>query len=237
MRQCRPPRSAAGHNYSGVDTVCSLRLGLAPIIARAPGMRLLFSVNAAAVGIGVDLAQHFGAAQRLHLTEDPVAPLQDITRRRRRRSMLGIRQHRREDRGVASRQARGRPVKKALGRRLGAIGSITELGDVQIDLEDAPLRPEPFDQQREVRLETLAEIAPAGPKIQILRHLLADGARAAHAMAVLVELIGLLDGLDVESPVVGEFLILRGDHGERQIGRDAREIRPTCAGTRSCGRG
>src|SRR5271156_909357 len=117
-------------------------------------------------------------------------------------------------------------MEEALRGRLGTIRAVAELRDIQIDLEDAPLRPEAFDEQREVRLEALAEIAAAGPKIQILRHLLADGACPPDGMAVLVELIGLLDGLDVEPPVLREFLILRGDHGERQIGGDPREVHP-----------
>src|SRR5580704_12717068 len=130
--------------------------------------------------------------------------------------MLRIRQHGGEGRGVAARQARRREMEEAFRGRLGAIRTVAELRDIQIDLEDAPLRPEALDEQREVGLETLAEKAAAGPQIQILRHLLADGAGTAHAVAMLIELISLLDGLDVEPPVLREFLILRGDHGERQ---------------------
>ena len=49
--------------------------------------------------------------------------------------------------------------------------------------------------------------------------------------------IGLLDGLDVESPVLRKFLILGGDHGERQIGRYARRDPPSVPRTRRRGRG
>ncbi len=137
------------------------------------------------------------------------------------------------------RSATGAPpgVEEAFGGRLGAVGAVAELRDIQIDLEDAPLRPEALDEQREVSLEALAEIAAAGPQIQILRHLLADGAGAAHAVAVLIELIGLLDGLDVEPPVLRE--ISDPPRRPRRAADWARCARgpPTCGETRSSGRG
>ena len=72
-----------------------------------------------------------------------------------------------------------------------------------------------LDQDGEVGLEPLAKIAASGPEKQILGDLLADGAGAAHLVAVLIERVGLFDGLDIEAPVLGKLLIFRGDHGQR----------------------
>jgi hypothetical protein len=83
-----------------------------------------------------------------------------------------------------------------------------------------------LDQHREIGLEPLAKIAASRPQEQVLGDLLADGAGAAHRVTMLIERVGLLDGLDVEAPVFGEFLIFRGHHGQRQIGRDAVQIHP-----------
>jgi hypothetical protein len=55
--------------------------------------------------------------------------------------MLRIRQHRGEHGGVGAREPGGGLVEEPLRGGLGAIGPNAELGDVQIDLEDAPLRP------------------------------------------------------------------------------------------------
>ena len=57
------------------------------------------------------------------------------------------------------------------------------LGDVEIDLEDPPLRPQQLDRRREIGLDPLADQAASGPQEQVLRHLLRDGRSAAHARA------------------------------------------------------
>jgi len=50
-----------------------------------------------------------------------------------------------------------------------------------------------------------------------------------HAVAVLIELVRLLDGFHVEAPMLGEFLIFRRHDRERQIGRNLTQIHPTMA--------
>jgi len=106
-------------------------------------------------------------------------------------------------------------VEKALRGDLGAVGAVAEFGDVQVDLQDAPLRQARLDQHRKIRLQPLAKIAAARPQEHILGNLLADRARAVDAVTVLVHLVGLFDGLDVKSPVLGKFLIFRCDDRQR----------------------
>jgi len=113
-------------------------------------------------------------------------------------------------------------VEEPLRRGFGPIDAGAELGDVQIDLQYPPFRPNALDQHREIRLERLAKITASGPKEQVLGNLLADGAGAAHLMTVLIQCVSLFDRLHVEAGVFGKFLILRSDHRERQIRRDLR---------------
>jgi len=120
-------------------------------------------------------------------------------------------------------------VEESLCGGFGAIRAVAELGDVQIDFQYSPLRPQGLDQQREIGLEPLAKIAASGPQKEILGDLLADGAGAAHRVAVLVERVGLFDGRNIEAPVLGELLIFRRHDGERQIGRDSIQVDPTVA--------
>jgi len=46
---------------------------------------------------------------------------------------------------------------------------------------------------------------------------------------MLIEGVGLFDGRDIESPMLGKFLIFRRHDGERQIGRDPIQIDPVVA--------
>src|SRR5277367_5959813 len=100
-------------------------------------------------------------------------------------------------------------MKVALCCRLGTVNAGAELGDVQIHFQNPPLGPGSLDEQREVRLESLAKITAPRPEEKVLGDLLADGAGAAHAMTMLIQLVGFLDGFHVETPVLGKLLILR----------------------------
>jgi len=46
---------------------------------------------------------------------------------------------------------------------------------------------------------------------------------------MLIEFIGFLDGLHVEAPMLGEFLIFRSHDCEGEIGRDLIQIHPMMA--------
>src|SRR5690606_20887089 len=100
---------------------------------------------------------------------------------------------------------------------LRAVYAITEFGHVDVDLEDAGLRPHQFDQGRIPGLKPLAHPAAATPEEQVLRRLLADRACAPHLPAAFVVPAGLAYGLDVEAVVPGEFLVFGGDHGQGEM--------------------
>jgi len=144
--------------------------------------------------------------------------------------MLGIGQNGGEQCRVAARQARGGAVEEALRGRFGAIGTPAKFRTVQVHLENAPLWPTGLDQQGEVGFQALAEIAASRPKKQIFGDLLTDGAGAADLVAVPVELIRLLDGLDVESPVFRKLLILRCYDRQSQIRRNLFQVDPVMYG-------
>src|SRR3546814_8646507 len=68
--------------------------------------------------------------------------------------------------------------------------------------------------------------AVAAPQEQVLGHLLADRAGPAHPAAAGVAGARFLDGLEVETAVAGEVLVLGRDHRQRQAGRDLVHVAP-----------
>src|SRR5271167_1256930 len=120
-------------------------------------------------------------------------------------------------------------MEEALRGGLCPVGTVAEFRRIQVDLQNPPLWPAGFDQKREIRLQSFAKIAAAGPQKKVLGDLLTDGAGAVHSMAVLIEFVGLFDGLHVETPVLGKLLILRGNDSQRQVRRNPVQIRPAMA--------
>src|SRR3546814_4306600 len=92
------------------------------------------------------------------------------------------RQYRCQMRGFGRRQLCRRMMEVGLRRRLDTVDAGTDFGDVEIDLENALLRPQCFDQDRVVGFDAFAKITAARPQEQILRGLLADGRCAARAL-------------------------------------------------------
>src|SRR3546814_3639643 len=92
------------------------------------------------------------------------------------------------------------------------------------------LRPQRLDQHRVPGLDALAHparrAAVAAPQEQVLGDLLADRAGPAHPAAAGVAGARLLDGLEVETAVAGEVLVLGRDHRQRQAGRDLVHVAP-----------
>ena len=66
---------------------------------------------------------------------------------------------------------------------LGTINAVTHLDRVEIDLHDAFLRPEEFDEEREIRLKTFPDPRRLRPEEHILCRLLRDGTSPALAPA------------------------------------------------------
>ena len=189
--------------------------------------------------IGVDFIQHFRAAQRLHLTQVSIRAAAERTGRCRRRVALRIRQYGGEDGGIAAREPRCGLVEESLRGGFGAVGAVAELGDVEIDLQDAPLRPAGSrSSTREIGLEPLAKIAAAGPEEEVLGDLLADGAGAAHLVAVLIRAHRPFRWPRRRSPSAREI----SDPPRRRRraagwARCAIQIDPACGGIRSSNRG
>ncbi len=106
--------------------------------------------------VGVDFIQHFRAAR---------APASDLGSSRAAaersadgadgRKALRVRQHGGEHRGIAAGQAGRGLMKESLRGGFCAVDAVAELGDIQIHLQDAPLRPAGLDQHREIGLEPL----------------------------------------------------------------------------------
>lgn len=76
-------------------------------------------------------------------------------------------------------------VEIVLGGRFGTIDTRTHLDDVQVNLHDAFLAPECFNQEGVVGLQPLAYPGTARPAEDILGSLLRDGTAATFAGAVL----------------------------------------------------
>ena len=99
-------------------------------------------------------------------------------------------------------------------RGLDAEDALAHLGDVEIDLHDPALAPQPLDQQGEARLEALPQPGAPGPEEDVLRHLLADRAAAAQPAVVRQR---RADAVEVEAPVPAEVRVLGRGRRQRQV--------------------
>src|SRR5262245_17860455 len=120
------------------------------------------------------LFEVFLAAKATHLAHDPVATGNDVGRGTIRSQPNGIRQHSRQRCGLGTRKARSWLAKELAPSRLDAEHAAPELRDVEIDLEDAFLRPRQLDEYREIRLDAFADVTAAIPQEQVLGDLLQD---------------------------------------------------------------
>src|ERR1700683_1283063 len=157
--------------------------------------------SARRASLALEGAQIGGTAQRAHLRQDLLVPLEQVMRGQIRVKQVRVRQHGREQRRLRGAQVQRRGVPEALCRRLHPVDAVAELGDVQVDLQDALLGPQGLDEYGEVRLEPLADEAWPGPQKQVLRHLLRDGARAAQPFAMLAGAYRLADRVEIEAGV------------------------------------
>src|ERR1700730_12529719 len=98
-------------------------------------------VSAMPTRVGIDITQHFRPAQCLHLAEDPFAPLLNVPGWRRCQKTFWVRQYGGEHGAITAGKSGRGLVKEPLRGGFGAVGAVAELGDVQIDFQDAPLRP------------------------------------------------------------------------------------------------
>src|SRR5690606_4966959 len=106
----------------------------------------------------------------------------------------------------------------ALTRRFHAEDAVAELHHIEIELDDAPLRPRHFDRRGPTRLQPLAHPAPARPEEEILGELLRDGAGAAQPLSAFTIFQRFLDRFAIETAMFSELLILGRDHRDDRDG-------------------
>ncbi len=166
-------------------------------------------------------AQIRRSAELLRLSLDPGDTTLHIGTRLVDAKTPRVRQYGGQTRGLVRGQRAGRLAEIHLARGRRAVDAVAELGHVQIDLENALLRPAQFDQHGEVRLEPFAHEAAPVPEKQIFRGLLADRTRTTQTLAVFGVLDRIADRFDVETVVVRKFLVFRGHQRDRQRRRPA----------------
>src|SRR5215471_5137858 len=91
------------------------------------------------------------AAELAYLALDPFGMVHHVRRGPVGVQLLRARQHRGKQRRFACAERCRVLVEELLRRGLRAVDTIAELGDVEVDLEDAPLRPGQLEQYGEVR--------------------------------------------------------------------------------------
>lgn len=104
----------------------------------------------------------------------------------------------------------------------GSIDAVAHLDGIEVDLHDAFLAPDEFDEHGEVGFQPLAHPAWLRPEEHILGRLLTDSAAAAVAFARATFLQSLVYLDEVESVVREEPLVFAGHHSHGQV--DAHRI-------------
>src|SRR5690606_13052626 len=110
----------------------------------------------------------------------------------------------------------GRTVEVGLGGGLYAVGAATEVGGVEVALEDLLLAELLLELQRDHGLADLALVALLAREVEDLHVLLRDGGRALAGVATGVGEERAQDALGVDPLVGPERLVLRGDDGVLQ---------------------
>ena len=100
--------------------------------------------------------------------------------------------------------------------------AVAPLDDVQIDLENATFVQDRFEQHRDQRFLALAPVAALARQEQVLRELLRNR-RSAGDDATLAQVLvhRVLDAFPVESFVLDESCVFRGDHRALEMDRNA----------------
>ena len=148
----------------------------------------------------------------MHLADDLAFALEQVGRGVGAVALARIGQCGGDEGGVALGEPRGRLVEVAARDGLNAVDAVAGLGHVEVHLEDTLLAPNVLDEDGEVNFEALAQPTVAVPQKDVLGRLLTDGAGAALPLAALRLVDGLTDGLEVESVVLQEILVLAGDY-------------------------
>lgn len=102
-------------------------------------------------------------------------------------------------------------------RRANTVYAGTELGDIQIHIQDALLRPDKLDDKCQPGFYGFAHEMLVRPQKQVLGYLLAYGAGPAPADVAPALLPGLADLLPVQPVVIPEALVFGSDDGPCQM--------------------
>jgi hypothetical protein len=133
---------------------------------------------------------------------------------------MRIRKHRCEQCGFRSVQFRCRLAEVVLSCGFYSVNAIAEFDDVQIGLQYSPFVPAAFQQQGEVRFESLSHPRASRPKKQVLGRLLGQRTGSFGAAAPFIVVHRLLNRLPVKAAVLGKVLIFRGNDSSAHDGCD-----------------
>src|SRR6185437_14508490 len=107
-----------------------------------------------------------------------------------------------------------------MGSGPDAENALSHFAHIEIHFQDPFFSPYPFDHEGEIYFERLAHPASALPEKNVLGYLLADRTGAMKRFAFLIVLHGFFDGLEIETVMIGEQLVLAADHGQLGIRRN-----------------
>mmetsp|Transcript_6765 Transcript_6765/g.28422 ORF Transcript_6765/g.28422 Transcript_6765/m.28422 type:complete len:347 (-) Transcript_6765:4243-5283(-) len=197
--------------------------------------------RAAAAAISAVMAvMGSGQLGAVHAAGNHAGPGHHIGRGRLALEALGRRQHDGQPRGLEGPEPGRIGVEVVARRGLGAEQAFAPLDAVQIDLQDAALVQQPLEHQRDDKLLALAQQRALAGQEQVLGQLLADGGAADHlghalaprldpGLGLLVLLPGALEGVPVDAAVLGEAIVLAGDHGALERAGELGVIHPLLA--------
>src|SRR5450830_1150973 len=128
-----------------------------------------------------------------------------------------VRQYSGQQARLLATQAFGADTKVMPGRRFGAKHPVIPLDAVEVHLKNPLLGPEHFDQPGKPGFQPFAQPTTTGPKKEVLRDLLAQGAGAPNRAAEFVMGQRCLNRPKVKTPMLREFLVLAGNHRNFQV--------------------
>ena len=105
-------------------------------------------------------------------------------------------------------------------RRLRTINTRAPFDDVDVELQNALLAEDQFGNRDKRELGALAEDRASRSEEQVFYELLRKGGPSANAAAFHVVFSGDLDRVPIESMMLVEARVFRGDDGMLEIGRD-----------------
>ena len=105
-------------------------------------------------------------------------------------------------------------------RRLRTVNPRAPFDHVEVELKNAPLAEDQFGHRDKRELGALAEDRAARSEEQVFYQLLRKGGPSANAAAIHIVFSGDLDRVPIESMMLVEARVLRGDNSMLEIGRD-----------------